>query len=134
MEATGLFDPLRVEPPRRGHPLTSPAARGLLRGIPPETPWRPWASSTPFGSSPRVGEIPLTAPPWSPYGLPGTLCSRPPPRDRGKFPAPAMLRLRRYIAGADCFWELLSSSILVFTVPVIGGWIFPCLIWTTHFF
>ena len=62
MEATGLLDPLRVEPPRRGHPLTSPAARGLLRGIPPETPWRPRASSTPFGSNPRVGEIPLTSP------------------------------------------------------------------------
>lgn len=102
MEASGFLDPLRVEPPRRGYPLPPRTARkraasrlcrvlALARRCMPRRAAlhgrRRWPPFTPSRGSCRAKVRPASGP---------TLAGR---HAASSAPSPAMLRLRRHIAG-----------------------------------
>ena len=92
MEASGFLDPLRVEPPRRGYPLPPRTARKRAASRHASTCRPPRAAKveppfTPSRGSCRAKVRPASGP---------TLAGR---HAASSAPSPAMLRLRRHIAG-----------------------------------
>lgn len=92
MEASGFLDPLRVEPPRRGIPLASPYSpqAGCVAAcldVPPSTGGEGGPPFTPSRGSCRAKVRPASGP---------TLAGR---HAASSALSPAMLRLRRHIAG-----------------------------------
>lgn len=103
MEASGFLDPLRVEPPRRGIPLASPYSpqAGCVSALP-----RTRSRSSRHASTCRPPRAAKVAPPFTPSRGSCRAKVRPAsgPTLAGRHaassaPSPAMLRLRRHIAG-----------------------------------
>ena len=103
MEASGFLDPLRVEPPRRGIPLASPYSpqAGCVSALP-----RTRSRSSRHASTCRPPRAAKVEPPFTPSRGDCRAKVRPAsgPTLAGRHaassaPSPAMLRLRRHIAG-----------------------------------